>query len=268
MRGHSPKAFTLIELLVVISIIALLVAILLPALAKARISAQMAGSLSQIRQIAITHHTYAHDNKQSLIYLSFDETGNAGNQRPVWAAALLRKQYLPSAKVFWSPGRDTSQLAMHNAANNNYTDADPWFYTGYGMNAWITSSQRNSNNPLFDDTNNLHHPTNLSHPRVPPHGKFLLMAERSTDGVSSGTNYQFPNTLPGFYHVSASTNISDANNLFTYNGGAVHVYLDGHGSSDSLAVGWIPSSKFVGRWVYTSPGNRDAAPWNWRWWHR
>ena len=53
--------FTLIELLVVISIIALLVAILLPALRNAREAARGSACLSNLRQIGVTTFTYAAD---------------------------------------------------------------------------------------------------------------------------------------------------------------------------------------------------------------
>jgi prepilin-type N-terminal cleavage/methylation domain-containing protein len=57
------KAFTLVELLVVIGIIALLIAILLPALQKARMQAKRTQDLSNIRQVAIACVAYAAENK-------------------------------------------------------------------------------------------------------------------------------------------------------------------------------------------------------------
>lgn len=57
------NAFTLIELLVVISIIALLIAILLPTLSKARFTAEMAQCLSNHHQMAVGANTLATDNR-------------------------------------------------------------------------------------------------------------------------------------------------------------------------------------------------------------
>ena len=66
MSKQIKTGFTLIELLVVISIIALLIAILLPALGAARRSAQNAQCLSRMRMIAIAVTAYDVENKGFL----------------------------------------------------------------------------------------------------------------------------------------------------------------------------------------------------------
>jgi len=58
-----PRAFTLVELLVVISIIALLVAILLPALSKARFQAKVTICLSNLHQVSLGMNIYAADGE-------------------------------------------------------------------------------------------------------------------------------------------------------------------------------------------------------------
>ena len=62
------RAFTLIELLVVIALIAVLAALLLPALSRARSSARRIACVSNVRQINLAVHLYADDHGDGIAY--------------------------------------------------------------------------------------------------------------------------------------------------------------------------------------------------------
>jgi len=126
------KGFTLIELLVVVAIIAILAAMLLPALSQARAKARQAVCISNLHQIALALVQYAEDNDGYICqgtsyfpwqgFLYYDRTAAAG---PFTAGNCPSSNYLPPPKlgqacVFICPSQSPMRF-----------NGDVW--TGYGM---------------------------------------------------------------------------------------------------------------------------------------
>jgi prepilin-type N-terminal cleavage/methylation domain-containing protein len=88
MRRGSDRAFTIIELLVVISIIALLVGLLMPALGKARDTAKVNVSKNNLRQMAAAVKGYASEWSDRQVTYVRDTLGQYGGDPQAYSAAI------------------------------------------------------------------------------------------------------------------------------------------------------------------------------------
>ena len=91
-RARAAGGFTLVELLVVVGIIAVLVALLLPALNKAREQANAAKCLSNVRNMQLAVLMYANANHGSLIQVGLPH-GTAHDRADVAWIATLQEYY-------------------------------------------------------------------------------------------------------------------------------------------------------------------------------
>lgn len=125
----TQAAFTLIELLVVIAIIAILAAMLMPALQQARESARTVDCLSNTKQCASSILAYTADHREFLP----TATESDGS---VWTRNLLYHKYLQSSVLLCqtSVGMQTSTYARGRISAWNKLIRDPSLVTTHAVN--------------------------------------------------------------------------------------------------------------------------------------
>ena len=160
------RGFTLIELLVVVAIIALLIAILLPSLGKARERSKIVSCLNNLRQMGIMYRTYLQDQQSRGLYYFRTNSGAVvtaqlqayGYMNIEWMGGLraygmnakvmmcpdataltTSTAYLGSATLAWWGGAGTPRVDFVQAFTGTPASyvATSWYAGSYCFNGWL-----------------------------------------------------------------------------------------------------------------------------------
>lgn len=236
-QTQRKNEFTLIELLVVIAIIAILAAMLLPALNKARGSAQQSQCVSNNKQLLLYLHQYTDDYDGFMCSSGMHSNYTGKYLAPYWMHAV--SLYYKSTSV----GNKTGHIFSCPADKHIY---EPMFF-GYRL-----SYQANVASFVYTDStgNNFgkHHKRNTI--QKPSEHVWILETGHGTT-FNAGMTQSYYNGFGSPEYIATDTNIEKAHPhmLQRHSGYMVAGRSDGH--VDTIKYPWVPCSRNLFWWFRT-----------------